>query len=477
MQNKIIDSVDTLVDWSLIEQINVHTNEEMQCPICLYPPKAAKMTRCGHVYCWLCVLQYLSLSNYDWCKCPICFEIIHAEDLKSVIIIKQQTFEVGTEISLQLMCCKKGTNIVEKLSQITKIKDKSSTSSQSSALSSLSSSFIYPWLSSCEESKRFSKYLIAKRRDVFDILNREEQEILDNNRNSSCTEFFFVEQALDLLNTRRNSIMYATSVNHEDEKVSNIIGEEKLIPDNNEIGINECNDIDNFTEEDFSEKLEPIEIFVNESIENLNKYIETNLKIDVYKENDDGNGNDDVDDSALKFMAENQMDPKFYYFYQSIDGQNIFLHPLNVKMLQACYGNLSDGPRIVRGRILQIEQYSMNDEHRQRYAYLSHLPLTCPFSIVEIHLIRPYVTDQVIKMFKKKIIRRRQYRQKRVRMENERDRRIDAINDRKLTLSMQTHGQMHSNELARNVTSFNELERIDLQSNQHFPIVCNKIGL
>ena len=98
------------------------------CPICLYPPTAgvypnfcisntinislsfsfsvpfpiaAKITRCGHVYCWSCVLHYLALvSNYHyrvnpeslkflclqgekkWRKCPICYESIYKQDLK-----------------------------------------------------------------------------------------------------------------------------------------------------------------------------------------------------------------------------------------------------------------------------------------------------------------------------------------------------------------------------------------------------------
>lgn len=32
------------------------------------------LCRCGHVYCWSCILRYLSLSERTWRKCPICFE-------------------------------------------------------------------------------------------------------------------------------------------------------------------------------------------------------------------------------------------------------------------------------------------------------------------------------------------------------------------------------------------------------------------
>lgn len=52
------------------------------CPICLYSPIAAKITRCGHIYCWPCILHYLALTDRTWQKCPICFEAVHKNELK-----------------------------------------------------------------------------------------------------------------------------------------------------------------------------------------------------------------------------------------------------------------------------------------------------------------------------------------------------------------------------------------------------------
>ena len=42
----------------------------------------AKMTRCGHIYCWPCILHYLTLGEQSWRKCPICYEAVHEKDLK-----------------------------------------------------------------------------------------------------------------------------------------------------------------------------------------------------------------------------------------------------------------------------------------------------------------------------------------------------------------------------------------------------------
>lgn len=63
------------------------------CPICLYPPVAAHITRCGHIFCWPCMLQYLSLSDKSWSKCPICYEAVHSSDLKRLVM-------AGTQITV-----------------------------------------------------------------------------------------------------------------------------------------------------------------------------------------------------------------------------------------------------------------------------------------------------------------------------------------------------------------------------------------
>ncbi|KAL6304792.1 hypothetical protein BKA93DRAFT_781536 [Sparassis latifolia] len=55
------------------------------CPICLSPPTAPRMTKCGHVFCFPCILHYLNTSdNPKWVRCPICFDSVNERQLKSV---------------------------------------------------------------------------------------------------------------------------------------------------------------------------------------------------------------------------------------------------------------------------------------------------------------------------------------------------------------------------------------------------------
>jgi hypothetical protein len=89
---------DRAVEWNDVVQVVMPTSNHITCPICLHEPVAAKVTKCGHVYCWHCLQQYLSIGNQTtegaahsqakkWKKCPICYDAVYLKDVKSVKII------------------------------------------------------------------------------------------------------------------------------------------------------------------------------------------------------------------------------------------------------------------------------------------------------------------------------------------------------------------------------------------------------
>jgi hypothetical protein len=96
---------DALVDWDQVEQVILRQSgaEPTACPICLFPPTAAKLTLCGHVYCWACILHYLALTDDDSRKCPICEQPIAASDLRSVVVTPQEDRPTGATMEMRLM--------------------------------------------------------------------------------------------------------------------------------------------------------------------------------------------------------------------------------------------------------------------------------------------------------------------------------------------------------------------------------------
>ncbi|KAI9179440.1 hypothetical protein H9P43_004762 [Blastocladiella emersonii ATCC 22665] len=93
---------DVFVDWDTVDQVIMTTHDHPACPICLTsPPVAPRMTRCGHVFCYPCILQYHTIEPYEparrgqpdptvpvlkqrWRKCPICDCMIYEPELRSV---------------------------------------------------------------------------------------------------------------------------------------------------------------------------------------------------------------------------------------------------------------------------------------------------------------------------------------------------------------------------------------------------------
>lgn len=92
---------DEIVHWDCIEQIvsknrlvhygqwfcktmlivfqKMFSTQFIKCPICMDIPITPKMTRCGHIYCWPCILRYLDINDeLNVAGCPIC----HASILK-----------------------------------------------------------------------------------------------------------------------------------------------------------------------------------------------------------------------------------------------------------------------------------------------------------------------------------------------------------------------------------------------------------
>ncbi|KAJ1470077.1 hypothetical protein T484DRAFT_2102808 [Baffinella frigidus] len=51
---------DKSLDWESIKEVHVAMDAESTCPICLEPPTAARLTQCGHVYCWPCIKRLLA---------------------------------------------------------------------------------------------------------------------------------------------------------------------------------------------------------------------------------------------------------------------------------------------------------------------------------------------------------------------------------------------------------------------------------
>ncbi|CAH0390175.1 unnamed protein product [Bemisia tabaci] len=283
----------------------------------------------------------------------------------------------------------------------------------------------------------YAKLLVAGNDEVLNIVETEEKQLLNQlKEDEGCPEICFVEQALNAVRERKAAVLKVLGRNTE----TVVIAEEKNVEEN-EMDDNQSNSarktqtIDYWnsdTEADVNENIkdsanesEPVDIPGTEELENRTRYESTS------SEGGEENANsfkDSFRPEDLEFHATpviNNQNSKYYYFYQASDGQQVYLHALNTRMLEMHYGSLENCPERITGRVLEKESGSMTEELRKRLRYLQHLPVTCQFDVVEIEL-GELVSSAVMESFRDQIDGRERRRCKRAKEERRRERKIEA---------------------------------------------------
>ncbi|KAL1497596.1 hypothetical protein ABEB36_008529 [Hypothenemus hampei] len=356
---KYLSNPDELVAWNLIEQVNVQVDEEPACPICLYPPVAAKMTKCGHIYCWPCMLHYLALSDKGWRKCPICFDAVKKDDLKSVTVVPHQTYNINDTITFKLMKRLRGTFTAYPAESVIQLEDNN----------------LYN-ISEKNDENGFSKLFLANVNNILEILAREDDELSKlMTEDPNCPEKCFMEEAKQLIISRRDVIL-------ADQLDANLAANKRM----------ESSTKDKLTDLDCQAKADP----------NINE----------------AEGGPHI--------------PKFYYFYQAEDGQHLYLHAINAKMIEHTYGSLEFGPKSLQGKIVEKEGGSMTEDLRNKLRYLQHLPVTCQFEVAEIELLPPLISKETLEKFQEQLEFRKRKRHKREKEERRRERKIEVEENRKI---------------------------------------------
>lgn len=88
-----------------------------------------------------------------------------------------------------------------------------------------------------------------------------------------------------------------------------------------------------------------------------------------------------------------------FLFSPASDGQHIYIHSFNVKMLKHDYGSLKDAPTTITAKILSKESDYMSEGYRKCFKYLAHLPVTCPFETMEIEMGDTVVSQETLDFF------------------------------------------------------------------------------
>lgn len=383
---------DLLVEWICIEQIFLRSVEKLSCPICLYSPVCAKMTRCGHVYCWPCILHYLALSDKTSRNCPICFESVERQDLKSVIPVTYNQFSVGQEMTLRLMKRERGSLLAVPV-------DLGNIQYSNSPLS----------ITDTHVGIAYSKLLLATPNEVMQIIQQERNELkIQLAEELNSPEICFIEQALELLKEREN-LLPGTLKMPSHSMASDV--EQLPVTSQQHSGDKPAIIYKSSWGDDCSASEAVLQVGNSDGFD---------------REYDcNSNEHQHYESVGNEGLSCDEQSVKHYYFYQAADGQHIYLHALNIRMLEHQFGCLENCPLTLTGRIIEKESGSMTEDLRHRLRYLQHLPVTCQFEVAEIQLKPPIITRDTLELFQDKLEDRRHHRQRRAQDERRREKRIN----------------------------------------------------
>lgn len=403
---------DMPLKWDQIEEIVVRSTGKSECPICLGTPVAGRVGRCGHVYCWACILHYAAAHEKQPPPCPVCATSLQVTDMKPAKIVQWES--PNEEVTMRLVRRLRDSNFVEVAPPRGQLKE-----TKEQRILPLESLYEAP----------YAKLFFATKQQVIDILERDRNEIKKQIlAEIDTTEIIYLEQALEMLQLKEQKI---TMQNEQPKTVQSSIPEQFVPTVCERLEVN-GKKLDWFDVTD--EGATCLEALENE-MENLK--IESNLNPDAKAFPCDINenqveefpliesalqDNDTCDNTTYTDIDKQNLSTKYFYFYQSEDGQQVFLNSLNVRVLNASWGCLAAAPSIIRGRVLQRNTLSLNDQARKQMPYTAHLPLHCSYDIVELDLQPPYVTNEALGNFAAEIERRARIRAKHKRDERRRER-------------------------------------------------------
>ncbi|XP_034025563.1 RING finger protein 10 [Thalassophryne amazonica] len=408
---------DTLVNWDCVQQVRICSHEMPSCPICLYSPVAARITRCGHIFCWPCMLHYLSLNDRSCAKCPICYEAVHTTDLKSVVAMETRQYAVGDIIAMRLMRREKGAVVAMPSAQWVKV----------------------------EEPVRFgdaclspySKLLLTSPAQVLSLVAEEKAVLQDQLSQEDDAQACFIQTALCLLQEREekllnqqlpgaadglelSSLTLEETVSAEDEVVTTTSSSTKPLLQYSSAFDDE---VEEFLEEAAAE-LPDFPAGVLDSV--LEEPTENDAEPEPQLD-----GRSPPSQSVPDQPAAGTVHGPYYYFYQADDCQQMFLHPINVRCLLREYGSLEASPDLITATVVEIEGHTVTEEIRRHQRYLAHLPLTCEFRLCELALQHPILSKETLDTFAEDLEKRRRVRQRKARDEKRREKRIEMEENKK----------------------------------------------
>ncbi|KAI9291207.1 hypothetical protein K502DRAFT_326404 [Neoconidiobolus thromboides FSU 785] len=415
----ILADPDACVEWSHVEQVIVNAREEITCAICLNEPMGGRMTSCGHIYCYSCLLHYLAIENdKQWKKCPICYESIYEKALKPIHIIDNLGLKLNEkeEVEFKLMRKVGDMNFFVPANE--------STEWLNFAIKLPFDAKYFIPMDFINLGFNEYKFLLASEEGLVNKFNKDIKELKELENEIRCItkeekEIYFIQLAIN-------------KIEHKMKKLNINKGLEELYH-------YWFNEVEKEAKEESEEVKEG-----KEDMEETKKVNETNIEMNNIS-------------NELETLTINSKQQHNTTIYQLNNGQFIYLYPLYNKILKEEYNNQL--PPKLNLNMIYFEEISINSSVKKRYKELQFLPDTCIITLIDVKLDN-IVNKDVLKRYEGALTQRLKYikNKKKEKMENKEE--ISLYDSLKM-------GHELNDSIIINPNNFIKPEHIN--DNFHFP--------
>ncbi|KAG1469838.1 hypothetical protein G6F56_003028 [Rhizopus delemar] len=135
--------------------------------------------------------------------------------------------------------------------------------------------------------------------------------------------------------------------------------------------------------------------------------------------------------TPTKQMKAQQSATSDFYFYQEKEGQHVYLHPLDIRILKHEFGSYDQFPLQLQVQVINVQESTLDEDLRKKCKYLGHLPLACDVTFLEIN-VKDIVSSDTLQTFKNELHTRTQRRKDKERREDQEKK--NAENKQKLQI-------------------------------------------
>ncbi|GJE87690.1 RING-finger domain-containing protein [Phanerochaete sordida] len=419
------------------------------CPICLSPPTAPRMTKCGHIFCFPCILHYLNTSDIPKSvRCPICLDTVNERELKVVkwidaptsSSVEEDEHDPPTASSSSATADnglssrpRPGSTLRMRLiqrPQISTLALPRSSSWPSDLLLPLQAPFHF-----LPDVYHFAKFMLATPAALISDLTKDLDELATERRMLASMKDDLGVAFVDAAEAKvRHQMQKAAALENLHLKHSIDAAYNALHHIEDRATLNQAKERESDTHSAPPEDV-PDAFLASQPSAFTSPSTTAEPQPSFTNKRD-----------AKRRKNVNPPPPtSSYYFYQAASGMPIFLHPLDIKILLSYFNSYAAFPDTISVPIESYTESTVNDDLRKRCKYLSHLPAGADVAFVEVDL-EPVVGQDGLKNFERPLANRRTRRK-------ERDRKDDKARAR-----------AEERERERVVENWNELTRHHVDS-------------